>query len=163
MAPSARLAFIPGICLLDKDASAFVDSAHDRVASPRTGTCDPCPAGGSSIHLYQHLYRNITDRETSVPPRANRVREPIQVHLTRAERAALDRLARELGVSRAEVLRRGMEMLARHRPRSFHDVFDALVGTFSSPSAPTDLAERHDDHAPDDLERRSSRFRRRSS
>ncbi|OLC72300.1 MAG: hypothetical protein AUH78_16225 [Gemmatimonadetes bacterium 13_1_40CM_4_69_8] len=78
-------------------------------------------------------------------------------------RAALDRLARELGVSRPEVLRRGMEMLARHRPPSFHDVFDALVGTFSSPSAPTDLAERHDDHAPDDLERRSSRFRRRFS
>src|SRR5436190_18423887 len=101
--------------------------------------------------------------ELSVPSQSNRGREPIRVYLTRSERGALDRLARELRVSHADVLRRGIDALGHQRARSFHDVFDALVGTFSSPSAPTDLAERHDDHAPDDLERRSSRFRRRSS
>ncbi|MDE3172273.1 MAG: ribbon-helix-helix protein, CopG family [Gemmatimonadota bacterium] len=37
------------------------------------------------------------------------VREPIQVYLTPAERAELDRAARELGVSRSEALRRGIE------------------------------------------------------
>lgn len=36
------------------------------------------------------------------------VREPIQVYLTAEERARLDRAARELGVSRSEVLRRGI-------------------------------------------------------
>ncbi len=43
---------------------------------------------------------------------AERVRAPIQTYLTAAERAELDRLARELGVSRSEALRRGIETLA---------------------------------------------------
>jgi hypothetical protein len=98
-----------------------------------------------------------------VPPRAKRVREPIQVYLTGAERTTLDRLARELGVSRAEVLRRGIEMLGSQRARSFHEVFDTLVGALSVPGAATDLAERHDDHAADDADQRTSRSRRRSS
>jgi hypothetical protein len=37
------------------------------------------------------------------------VREPIQVYLSNQERAELDRAAKELGVSRSEVLRRGIE------------------------------------------------------
>jgi len=111
------------------------------------------------------LYHDITELTARciVAARRNRVREPIQVYLTHAERATLDRLARELGVSRAEALRRGIEVLETQRARSFHQVFDALVGAFSSPSAPTDLAERHDEHAADDAEPRSSRSRRRSS
>lgn len=43
------------------------------------------------------------------------VREPIQVYLTAEERTQLDRTAQELGVSRSEVLRRGI--LALRRPR----------------------------------------------
>jgi hypothetical protein len=42
---------------------------------------------------------------------AKRVREPIQVYLTRQERAELDRAAEELGVSRSEALRRGVEAI----------------------------------------------------
>lgn len=42
----------------------------------------------------------------------DKVREPIQTYLTGEERAELDRLARERGVSRSEVLRRGIEALA---------------------------------------------------
>ena len=38
-----------------------------------------------------------------------KVREPIQVYLTEAERARLDRAAQEMGVSRSEALRRGIE------------------------------------------------------
>lgn len=39
------------------------------------------------------------------------VREPIQVYLTPAERDVLDRCAAELGVSRSEVLRRGLQVM----------------------------------------------------
>lgn len=45
------------------------------------------------------------------------VREPIQVYLTSQERAELDRTADRLGVSRSEVLRRGIESIA-DRPLS---------------------------------------------
>ena len=41
------------------------------------------------------------------------VREPIQVYLSSAERDQLERLASSLGVSRSEVLRRGLEALAQ--------------------------------------------------
>ena len=44
---------------------------------------------------------------------ARRVREPIQVYLTAAERTELDRAARDLGVSRSEALRRGIAALRR--------------------------------------------------
>ena len=39
------------------------------------------------------------------------VREPIQVYLTRQERAELDQVAQEMGVSRSEALRRGVRAL----------------------------------------------------
>ena len=42
---------------------------------------------------------------------ARKVREPIQVYLTDTERADLDRVAREMGVSRSEALRRGIEAI----------------------------------------------------
>lgn len=43
----------------------------------------------------------------------DRVREPIQVYLTAAERSELDQIAREMGVSRSEVLRRGIRSVRR--------------------------------------------------
>ena len=46
---------------------------------------------------------------------SRKVREPIQVYLTDTERARLDRVAREMGVSRSEVLRRGIEAVGRTR------------------------------------------------
>jgi len=42
---------------------------------------------------------------------ARSVREPIQVYLTSDERDVLDRCAAELGVSRSEVLRRGLQAI----------------------------------------------------
>jgi hypothetical protein len=45
-----------------------------------------------------------------------RVREPIQVYLTGEERTELDRLAAAMGVSRSEVLRRGVAVLDPSRP-----------------------------------------------
>ncbi len=53
------------------------------------------------------------------------VREPIQVYLTEAERARLDASAGALGVSRSEVLRRGIDAL--QRPLTGADVPDALT------------------------------------
>jgi hypothetical protein len=47
---------------------------------------------------------------------SKRVREPIQVYLTEAERAELDRLAAAMGVSRSEALRRGVEALEPPTP-----------------------------------------------
>lgn len=41
-----------------------------------------------------------------------KIREPIQAYLTASERDELDRLAQQLGVSRSEVLRRGIQHLA---------------------------------------------------
>lgn len=46
---------------------------------------------------------------------ARKVREPIQVYLTDSERAELDRVAREMGVSRSEALRRGIEAVETGR------------------------------------------------
>ena len=43
------------------------------------------------------------------------VREPIQVYLTPAERSELDRSAEELGVSRSEALRQGIQAIAARR------------------------------------------------
>ena len=45
-----------------------------------------------------------------------RIREPIQVYLTEEERAELDSLAATLGVSRSEVLRRGVAALEPSAP-----------------------------------------------
>jgi len=44
---------------------------------------------------------------------AAKVREPIQVYLSSAERERLDRVAERLGVSRSEVLRRGLDEVAQ--------------------------------------------------
>ncbi len=43
----------------------------------------------------------------------SRVREPIQVYLTPEERGELDRQAQRLGVSRSELLRRGIAAVGR--------------------------------------------------
>lgn len=53
-------------------------------------------------------FRNEIDKFDIMP---KVVREPIQVYLTRQERTELDRVARELGVSRSEALRRGVRAL----------------------------------------------------
>jgi len=43
---------------------------------------------------------------------ARSVREPIQVYLSSDERDDLDRVARSLGISRSEVLRRGLRAVS---------------------------------------------------
>jgi len=81
-----------------------------------------------------------------VTSRPKRVREPIQVYLDGTERSVLDRLARDLAVSRAEVLRRGLDALQRQQRLSVYDALAPLIGAFGDARTPTDLAERHDDY-----------------
>lgn len=90
------------------------------------------------------------------------VREPIQVYLTSEERAQLDRTARELGVSRSEVLRRGIvEVGIPGYEGSLRDLAEADLVTPPSagpglppPSAPvTSLKELMDELATDRRDR----------
>lgn len=70
------------------------------------------------------------------------VREPLQIYLDRDERALLDRLARETGLSRAEILRRGLRSFAAEaRARSpMLEFLDSMAGD----DWPSDIGERHD-------------------
>jgi hypothetical protein len=56
-----------------------------------------------------------------------RVREPIQVYLTEAERAGLDAAARDQGVSRSELLRRGIEAMRNRRDPTYDGALRDLV------------------------------------
>lgn len=47
------------------------------------------------------------------PPRSPLVREPVQVYLAPDDSALLSRLAEESGLSKAEILRRGVKSYAR--------------------------------------------------
>lgn len=72
------------------------------------------------------------------------VREPLQVYLDPDERRLLDRLARETGLSRAEILRRGLKSFgADHGGRSpMLDFLDSMAGV----EYPPDMSARHDDY-----------------
>src|SRR5688500_4440496 len=68
------------------------------------------------IHTITTFIRNIM-----TSPRKRAVREPIQVCLARPDRELLDRLAEQTGLSRAEILRRGLrrvgaELMAADHP-----------------------------------------------
>jgi len=82
------------------------------------------------------------------PKRTRAVREPLQVYLSRDDRDLLDRLAGEAGLSRAEILRRGLRSFAvEHRPvRSpMIEFLDSIAGD----DWPNDMAERHDEYLAD--------------
>ena len=48
-------------------------------------------------------------------PKPNAVREPVQVYLASDDRDLLNRLAEETGLSKAEILRRGVRSFAREQ------------------------------------------------
>lgn len=80
--------------------------------------------------------------------RRRAVREPLQVYLSSEERALLDRLAEETGLSRAEILRRGLRSFALEAGEGRSPFFDFLL-SLRGDDWPTDLSERHDDHLAD--------------
>lgn len=82
-------------------------------------------------------------------PKPSKVREPVQVYLDPADRALLEDVVTRTGMSRAEILRRGLrraaeDLLAERRPGSS---FERLVGALGDdPSLPSDLSVRHDEY-----------------
>jgi hypothetical protein len=78
-----------------------------------------------------------------------KVREPVQVYLDKADRTLLEEVATRTGMTRAEILRRGLrrvaeDLLTERQPGSS---FEDLVGALGDdPSLPSDLAARHDDY-----------------
>ncbi len=75
------------------------------------------------------------------------VREPVQVYLTRPEREMLDRTAERTGLSRAEVLRRGVRTFAAQqqgRDGPMEQFYREMAATPWPDDTPTDLGLNHD-------------------
>jgi hypothetical protein len=80
----------------------------------------------------------------SAPPKM--VKEPIQVYLDRDDRAILDRAAAAAGLSRAEVLRRGLRSFAAQERRigPMEQFMRKLAASEWPADTPTDLGVNHD-------------------
>ena len=79
------------------------------------------------------------------------VREPVQVYMDAPDRALLERAAVESGLSRAEVLRRGLhrfaaELLADTSPAL---AFLESAASVTPSDAASDVADRHDAYLAD--------------
>lgn len=72
-------------------------------------------------------------------------KRPIQLYLDPEDRARLERLAGELGLSMAETLRLGLRRLAADRLDE-DDPLLRLAGSLDNPDLPTDLSTRHDEY-----------------
>jgi hypothetical protein len=79
----------------------------------------------------------------SKTPRPHRVREPVQVYLAPDDRDLLDRLALESGLSRAEILRRGIRSYAA--AQAGPSPMLRFVEGGAAGRWPADVAGRHDE------------------
>src|SRR5215208_1583739 len=83
------------------------------------------------------------------PKKPGAVRGPVQVYLTKQDRALLDKVAKATGLSRAEVLRRGLRSIGASVLAEANPVL-ALLDEMAKgdwPAAmPQDVAERHDQY-----------------
>jgi hypothetical protein len=73
---------------------------------------------------------------------------PVQVYLDASDRALLAEVARRTGLSKAEILRRGLRSVAEHllAERAPGWSMDRLIGALGDDRAlPRDLASRHDE------------------
>jgi hypothetical protein len=73
----------------------------------------------------------------------------VQVYLDRPDRELLEQVVAKAGLSKAEVLRRGLRRMAEHvlTERPPGSSLEALLGALGDdPSIPEDLAARHDDY-----------------
>ena len=94
----------------------------------------------------------MTKRESR---RATAVREPIQVYLTTEERTELDRLAHDEGISRAEVLRRGIRSYALESAAGDSPLLN-LITELKGSDWPPDIASKHDDFLADTYRERGA-------
>lgn len=78
------------------------------------------------------------------------VREPVQVYLDPDDRRLLDTLARDTGLSRAEILRRGIRSFAAAaRGDGVRSPMLAFLDEMVGEDWPEGMAERHDDFLTD--------------
>lgn len=89
--------------------------------------------------------------------RPARVKEPIQVYLAPEDRALLDGAARVSGLSRAEVLRRGIRAVSgelmgdQHPMIKFMREMNALMADDSRPPEPPMSPEEYHEHLEEEL------------
>ena len=99
------------------------------------------------------------------PPKARRVAEPVQVYLVATDRARLDRLSGQLGATKSDVLRRGLQSLERELLDPAEHPALRVIGLAESVSEPAgsyDVAREHDRHLAD-VEDARTRARRRGA
>jgi len=77
------------------------------------------------------------------PRRSGLVREPVQVYLAPDDSALLNRLSEETGLSKAEILRRGVKSYAREQGGAVAPMLRYLAES-SAGSWPSDVAVDHD-------------------
>ena len=87
-----------------------------------------------NVQLYIHTFTAIMKKK-----------RPIQLYLDPEDRARLERLASEFGLSMAETLRRGLRRLASEQAGE-EDRLMQLMGSLDNPDLPTDLSTRHDEY-----------------
>lgn len=87
-------------------------------------------------------------------PRPASVREPVQVYLAPDDRLMLDRLARETGLSRAELLRRGIRTLAAGPGRGASPML-LWLDEVGATGWPDGVAAGHDDFLAREYSRRT--------
>jgi hypothetical protein len=77
------------------------------------------------------------------PRRSGLVREPVQVYLAPDDSALLNRLAEESGLSKAEILRRGVKSYAREQGGAVAPMLRFLAESSAGPW-PSAVAVDHD-------------------
>ncbi|MBI4501509.1 MAG: ribbon-helix-helix protein, CopG family [Gemmatimonadetes bacterium] len=75
-----------------------------------------------------------------------RKKTPYQVYLDSRDRAFLERLASQLGLSKADVIREALRRWAAELSGE-RDALLGLIGSMDNPALPGDLSTRHDDYA----------------
>jgi hypothetical protein len=73
------------------------------------------------------------------------VKEPIQVYMEHGERRLLDRMAAEMGLSRAEVLRQGLRRFASETAGA-DGPMQKFMDVMRKKPLPADIALEHDEH-----------------
>jgi Arc/MetJ-type ribon-helix-helix transcriptional regulator len=84
---------------------------------------------------------------TKFHDKRSRVSEPVQVYLDRGQRRRLDQLAGELGLSKSDVVRRGLEALERQMADPADHPALRIIGIASAEAAKPpdyDVAREHD-------------------
>lgn len=74
-----------------------------------------------------------------------RLSEPLQIYITADERRMLDTLAAETGLSRAEILRRGLRTFAAEYAGDTGPMQELLL-SLRDARWPADIATDHDEH-----------------